>query len=214
MENLTRFTVFAFIGLLFCVILAMCQGWRSDNSRNAHNLRVAQDSIRHFENRLGTVTASRGVLILENRQMQQDFIKQDAEMAQLAKEFAKVQSAVKFGTVTTLPGTVTVFTDTVPCEFERKGEVKSEWYKYKYTVTQNALQIDSLQTWTTTTVMTGFKKKWFLGEKTLTVDVTNTNPYIHVTDLKAAQVVVPQRWYEKWYVHFAAGAVVGGLLMK
>ena len=78
-----------------------------------------------------------------------------------------------------------------------------------YRVTNDSLIIHPFSTWTETTVISGFKRKWFLGRQTLVTDVTNTNPYIEVTAIKAAYVIVPEPWYKKWYVWLAAGFVTG-----
>jgi len=82
----------------------------------------------------------------------------------------------------------------------------------KYRVTNDSLQVPQFTTHTETAVMTGTKRKWFLGKQTLVTDVTNTNPHITVTGITSAELAVPEPWYRKWYFWGGLG-VLGGVLI-
>ena len=71
-----------------------------------------------------------------------------------------------------------------------------------------------MKTKTETTIITGSKRKWFLGKEIYTTDITNSNPHIEITQLKAAEVIIPEPWYKKWYVWFAAGLAGGIFAIK
>ena len=175
------------------------------------NLDALTDTVRHYKNRLGTLTASKATLQLDRKQMQDYIIKKDAELAALAKEFANVKSVVKVRTELRIDSIPVPYEVAVPFEFERAGKVKDKWYSFGYRSDPKGIAIDSLRIPAALTVITGTKRKWFLGKETVTTDITSDNPHINVTEITAAEVVVTTPWYKKWYVWAAAG-FVGGVL--
>ena len=167
------------------------------------------DTVKHFINRIGTQTASINTLQLDKKQLIENVMNKDKQLAALVKEYSEIKSAVKYNTVTVLDSIPIVYKDSVPCVFKRFGDVKAPWYSFAWQATQKGIQIDSLTIPTTTIVLTGFKRKWFLGKQTLITDITNTNPYVKVTTIQSAEVNVPQPWYKKWHLWFVLGAVGG-----
>jgi len=211
MKNRILYIIVAVLAavLLFSVSKCSQNGKRADS-----NLAAATDTVKYFKNKLGAVTASKQTLQLNNAQLKNYLLKKDAELAALALEFAKVHSVAKFNTVTTLPGVPIMYRDTIPCQFERTGEVKDKWYSFTYQSNQNGFRIDSLSIPNTATVITGTKRKWFLGKETLTTDITNTNPYFKVDGIIAAEMDIPAKWFRKWWVWFVAGLAGGLFMMK
>ncbi|MFL9845446.1 DUF6549 family protein [Flavobacterium rhizosphaerae] len=173
------------------------------------NLTALNDTVKHYTNKLGTQTASISTLQLDKEQLQDLILSKDVELNELSKEFAKVSSLVKYKTITKYDTIAIIYTDSIPCDFTRLSTVKKEWYGFNYISSQSGFKIDSLTIPNQTTVITGTKRKWFLGKETITTDITNSNPYINVTDIKAAEIVIPVPWYKKWYVWTAAGLALG-----
>jgi hypothetical protein len=178
------------------------------------NLEAITDTVKHFKNKLGTQTASINTLQLDAAQLQKVILDKDAELATLTKEFSKVNIITKYKTVMQIDTIRITYKDTVPCIFERSGEVKKDWYSFMYKSNQKGLQIDSLSIPNTTTAITGFKRKWFLGKQTAVTDITHSNPFIKVTEIKSVEIVVPVPWYEKWYVWLVSGLIGGFLVSK
>ncbi|HYD91364.1 MAG TPA: ATP-dependent Clp protease proteolytic subunit, partial [Flavobacterium sp.] len=162
----------------------------------------------------GKKAATIKMLRLANEQFENLILQKDEELAALAKEFNSLNTVVKYKTITTVDTIVINYPDTLPCSFEIKGSKINDWYSFNYKSNQYGVEIDSLKTITETTLITGFKRKWFLGKDVLTTDITNSNPHIEVTQLKAAEVIVTQPWYKKWYIWFSAGLVGGFLITK
>lgn len=202
------------------LIVALAVAWllsmnrcAESQSRSEANAEAMMDTVAHFINKLGTETAGMKTLQLERGQLKKLVLDKDAELKKLAAEFFAVHTVVKSKTITVIDSVYIPYADPVPCVFEKRGIVKHQWYGFNWQSNQNGVQIDSLSFDTETTAIIGIKRKWFWGKETVTTDITNTNPYMKVTEIKAAEVVVPVPWYKKWYVLLAAGAV-GGVLMK
>lgn len=178
-------------------------------NKNVANMTSLSDTVQHFKNKLGTQTASITTLQLDNEQLKDLILDKDKELTILATAFSNVNAIVKYKTVMQIDTVRIIYQDSVPCVFKRSGAIKDNWYSFVYDSDQKGVTIDSLRAHTETTIINGFKRKWFLGRETLTTDITNSNPYLEVTRIKSAQVIVPQPWYKKWYVWLAVGVSAG-----
>jgi len=208
------------IALLLCIVIAQCEGFRFDMKRSNLNTSILTDSIKYFKNRNGVLTASIGTLQLDKQQLEEIVIEKDSALVAMVAEFAKVKNVVKAKTVTKLPDIDIAFDEPITEQsfdslgrFERYGAHFGKWYSMGYKVTQDSLHVTDFSTWTDTRIVTGVKRKWFLGKETITTDITFSNPHIEVEELQAAEVVITKQWYEKWYVWLAAGAV-GGIIIS
>ena len=167
------------------------------------------DTVKYYKNTLGTQTASIRTLQVSNKQLKDLVTNKDADLKKLASEFSEVKSLVTYKTVTIIDSIPIIYKDTIPFHFKRFGAIKNNWYSFAYKSNEKGIEIDSLRLWTTSTIITGYKRKWFLGAETLTTDITNSNPFISVTAITSAEVVVPVPWYKKWYVWLTAGIIAG-----
>ncbi len=209
MRKYILYIIITVLGIALLLTTRQCSNARSFAEANYVAL---TDTVQHFKNGLGTQTASIKTLQMENSQLQNIIIGKDKELSALSKEFSKIRSVVKFRTVTQFDTIQISYKDTVPCVFERIDAIADKWYSFGYRSDQKGLAIDNFKTWTSATMITGTKRKWFLGEEVVKTDITLSNPHMAITDITAAEVVLPSPWYRKWYVWLAVGAV-GGFVM-
>jgi hypothetical protein len=207
-----KYTTSTLIGLLLLLAIYQCENRDSLKTTTDNNLQALNDSVKYYKNKIGTQSATLQTLQINAGQLEELILQKDSQLASLKKVFSKVNSVVKFETKTVLDTIHIVYKDTVPYSFKRSGEIKSQWYSLKYTSGQKGIAIDSFRTWTSTSVLTGIKRKWLFGRQVVTTDITNTNPYMTVTSIKSVEVVVPEPIYKKWYLWLAAG-IAGGYLM-
>lgn len=210
MKTKTLYIIIA--GLVLSLLFSFVNCSRERTTSN-DNMAALTDTVTHYKNALGTQTASVKTLELDKKQANNLLLKKDAQLAALVKEFAKVHYVTKYVTTTRIDTISVAFTDTIPCVFERTDTIKRKWYSFTYSVNQNGLKIDSLQFKNTATVISGVKRKWFLGKETLFTEITNTNPYIKVNEIKAAEISLPTPIYKKWWVWLGMG-LAGGVLIK
>ena len=204
------------IVLLLCILVFQWDKRVGIENVAEANSKTLTDSIVYYKNVLGTYTASIRTLQLDNKLTKEVLFKRDARLNKLAREFSKLKwitttkSNITFDTIAAKLDVDIAANDTT--DFIRQGKISSAWYSLGYKITNDSLTIAPFKTWTETTVITGIKRKWFLGEQILITDVTNTNPYITITGIKSVEVIVPEPWYRKWYVWLAAGAAAGMLI--
>lgn len=178
------------------------------------NMIAMSDTIHYYINKLNTETASVKTFKFDKLQLEKSLLERDKQLASLASDFTKLNYLTKYASAAIIDTIRVNFKDSIPFAFERSGMVSNLWYRFKYTSTQKSLEIDSLSLNTETTILTGVKRKWFLGPETLTTDITNTNPYIYVSKIKSAEISLSQPWYKKWYIWMAAGVIGGWLTAK
>lgn len=200
------------VALLFTI-----QRCNNEKTRGDINADALTDTVSHYQNRLGTQTASIKTLQLDKKQLQDILLNKDKDLAALASEFAKVKSIVQANTETNIPHIgikfpqpITVHDTTVV--LPPPGAVFTDWYSLGYEITKDSLKIEPFKTWADLTVITGTKRKWFLGKETVTTDIAADNPHFEISAIKSAEVVVPVPWYKKWYV-WAAGGLIGGFII-
>lgn len=211
MRNAILYIVILILSVLLMASLQEC-------SRRGHNadvnLKALTDTTKHYHNKIGTITASRNTLQLNNKQLQEYVIKKDKELTALSKEFARVKSVVKADVVVRIDSVPVPYSVPAPCVFERSGAITDKFYSFGYTSNQNGFRIDSLKVPATFYTITGIKRSWFLGKETVTTDVTSDNPYVKIKTVQSAEVVVPVPIYKKWYVWLATGIAGGYLISK
>lgn len=204
------------LSILLLILLAVqCNNNSKNKSAYLSNLDALIDTVSYYKNKAGKQTATIKTLRLKNNELNDYIIDKDEELKAVAEEFSSLQSIVKYTTVTKfdtiyIPLEKPIITEN---RFKVSGKKKNKWFSLNYTITNDSLTITTLLINTDASIVTGIKRKWFLGKETLTTDVTFTNPNISVTNLKSVAVTVNNPWYKKWYVWLAAG-VTGGLLLK
>ena len=205
-------------GVIICLVLLLvykCDENKQNLDGYTNNIDALTDSVMHYKNVIGTHTASIKTLQIEKKQLKKLVLKKDSLLNALSNTFSSVKSVTKYKTITKID-TVYIthgnITDSLPY-FKLQGSSSNKWLSMEYTVTPDSLIIAPLSVYTETAVITGYKRKWFLGKESLVTEVTHTNPYITTTGIKSAEVILPSPWYKKWYVWLAAG-LAGGLLIK
>lgn len=197
--------------LLLLLVVSECRR-RDDRKISKANMRAAFDSVTYYKNKLGTQAASVKTFQFDKKSMHNELIKKDTELNALAKEFASVKSVVKLRTVTKLDTIYAPFTKAIQCEFKQKDSVSKPFYSFGYSIDSTGLEIKDFIIPNETTIITGFKRKWLLGNQTLTTDVTHSNPHIKTENILSAEVIIPEPWYAKWYVWLVTGLVTGILV--
>ncbi len=200
------------IAFLLILLINQCSSSSNKNITQA-NYEALNDTVRYYKNRLGTETATIKTLQTDRYSLNALLLNKDKELKELTKEFTEVKNVVKYKTVTEIRTVIDSFTVPIPChDFVRKGRVNKKHYSFTYKIDPLTFTLDSLHIPNETTVITGVKRKWFLGKQYVATDVTSSNPYVKTTDLKAYQMEVPNPIHKKWYVWLGAGVLTGVLI--
>jgi len=209
----------AVILFLSCLLLHQCDKARRTAALATANQTALTDTVQYYNNSLSAQTAYVKTLQYSEKEIRNLLLSKNAKLKALTKDFTDLKSinditsTVQFDTIAIGFDSPLVMAADSLARIEKRGTVSAKWYSLGYKVTADSLVLSPFQTHTETTVVTGMRRKWLLGKETLVTEVSNTNPHITVTNIKAAEIVVQPQWYRKWYVWLAAG-FAGGLLIR
>lgn len=207
--------------LLLALLLSAIAKCEQQTHYANDNLEALSDKTIWYNNRLGIETASHKTLQLTNAEMHRILIQKNDTIAQLTKEFVKLRSVVTYKSTAKLPligikiekPLSLESSDSSLVNFQRLGEVSEKWFRFDYNLTCDSLKLANFTIPNNTIAITGVKRKWFLGKSIVTTDIIHSNPYIQTENIAAAEIIVPEPWYKKWYLWLAAG-IAGGLLIN
>ncbi len=172
------------------------------------------DETKYFKNKLGTETASKIALETSNKQFKEQLLKKDIELKKLADEFSRVKSVVKYKTEIKIDSVPVYFEKQIPCDFSESGKYDGNNFKFDWEIGKDKFNIKNINIPNETTIITGFKRKWFLGRQTLTTDVTNSNPLLKTTEVRTVDIMIPKKFHETRWFNFSIGIATGYFLFK
>lgn len=127
----------------------------------------------------------------------------------LTKQFAKVRTIIKIVEKVRIDTVNVVYHDTIALPFERKGSVVTEDYSLDYKSTHKGLSIANLTVSDSLEIVTGVKRKWFLGKETQTIDVVHSNKHIETTGLQHIEIKPKKKFYETTLFKIGLGILIG-----
>lgn len=132
----------------------------------------------------------------------------------ITKTFTKIKTITKYVEKVKVDTIEIVYRDTVEVEFERIGSVNTKEYSFDYKSNNKGLKVSNFTLEDSVTVITGQKRKWFLGKAENTIDVYHSNKYISSENIKHVDVTPKKRFYETTLFKFAVGFGTGVLIAK
>jgi hypothetical protein len=132
----------------------------------------------------------------------------------LTKEFTKIKTVTKIVERFHIDTIEVVYTDSIPCEFERKGLVLNKDYQFLYKSNQKGFKVENMIISDSITMVSGTKRKWFLGKETQTFDITHSNHYIQTESAQHIEVIPKKRFYDTTLFKVGIGFIGGFLIAK
>ena len=182
------------------------------------NIKALNSEISTYKLSNGQLVASKQSLEFTKLQLEDLVISKDAELQDMANHFSKVKTVTKIVTVLKLDTIKVPFDVEIPCEFERNDIIDTKHYYFDYKLTNKGFSINNLAIPDSISIVTGTKRKWFLGKETQIIDITHSNPNIQTTGLNHYEITNQKKWYQKDAAKMTAAVVLfelaKGLLMR
>jgi hypothetical protein len=132
-------------------------------------------------------------------------------MREWISKFKEIKGGVILRETTIVREVPVPFDKVIPCDFkpfQAKKETKD--FLFYTTIANTGLTIDSLKIPNEAKIIIGDKRTGLLKMKTsLVVEVNNSNPYIKTSNISGFVYEPKKKWYERMWVNFVAGAIVG-----
>ena len=211
--NKSKVANFILLGLcviLLCLLFNKCE---NENLQLA-NVEALNSQLTTYKLKNGQLVTSAKTLSYTNAQLKNSLLGNDKTLKQVMAKFSKVQSVTKYVTTTKLDTISITYKDSIPCIFERDEAIFHEWYSLEYNSNQKGITITALSIPDSVAIVTGTKRKWFLGKQTQTIDITHANPFVETETVQHIEVVAKPKWYETTLFKLLLGATGGYLLAK
>jgi hypothetical protein len=207
--------IFTWVLLISCLALVsqLFQKCESEKLQLA-NVEALNSQSKVYKLKNGQLVTSVETLSYSNSQLKNSIVMKDKKVKELTNKFSKVQSLTKYVTNTKFDTIELRYKDTVPCVFERKDKVVKEWYNIAYKSNQKGIEITELSIPDSVIVVTGIKRKWFLGKQTQTTDITHANPFVQTNNVQHIEVVTQKKWYDTFLFKVGLGFIGGVLITK
>lgn len=132
----------------------------------------------------------------------------------IVKKFTEIKTVTRYVDRIRIDTITIRYKDTIPCDFERSGAINEKEYSLTYQSNQNGLNIGNLQLHDSLLIVTGTKRKWFLGKETNTIDISHTNKYISSYQAQHIEVVSKKAFYDTNLFKFGVGFILGVSVTK
>ena len=196
--------------VLFAMLFNKCE---NDDLQLA-NVDALNSQLASYKLKNGQLVTSAKTLSYTNAQLKNSLLGKDKTLKEVMAKFAKVQSVTKYVTTTKIDTIAITYTDSIPCIFNKDGAIFDDWYSLGYKSNQKGITITELYIPDSVAIVTGTKRKWFLGKQTQTIDITHTNPFVETEAVQHIEVVAKPKWYETTIFKVGLGFLGGFLLAK
>ena len=200
---------------IICLIL-LSQLFKKCESEEVQlaNIEALNSQTKVYKLKNGQLVTSVENLSYTNKQLKNSILMKDKKVKELTDKFSHIKSITKYVTNTKFDTISLVYTDSIPCNFERIGSDLKDWYHIAYKSNQKGVEITELSIPDSVIVATGDKRKWFWGKRTSITDITHANPFVETESIQHIEVVQPAKWYDSTILKIAVGFIGGILLLK
>ena len=199
-----RIVIFALLALVCFLLIKGCDQSKSLERFKSNNA-ILKEDISFTKSKLGQEIASKSALEVTLKELKGGYWVPDDSLIDISKGFKKIQSATIIKTKYKVD-TVTIVYDSPGKEyFKRKWSKITPHFAITGVSTNAYTRIDSITLLNTQRLVIGTEKGFFNNK--LSVQVTNSNPYITTTELLTQSVTIPNK---RFGVGFFAGIDVTG----
>lgn len=206
-----------YITVLLCLCLFLVsqlfQKCKNENLQLA-NVDALNSQLTTYKLENGQLVTSAKTLSYTNAQLKNSLLGKDKKLKEVMDKFSKVKSVTKYVTTTKIDTIAITYKDSIPCVFEINDAIFHQWYSLGYNSNQKGITITELSIPDSVAIVTGTKRKWFLGKQTQTIDITHTNPFVETEAVQHIEVVAKPKWYETTIFKVGLGFLGGFLLAK
>ncbi len=173
------------------------------------NIKALNSQVSTYKLKNGQLVSSAQSLELTNDELKVVLTQKDKE---LASKFSKVETVTRIEEKIKFDTIKIVYKDTIPCRFKKQGSIVKKDYSLDYISTQKGVKIANVSMTDSITIVTGTKRKWWLGKETNTIDVSHTNELVKVNEIKHINNKPIKKWYDTNLFKISAGVVLGAIL--
>ena len=132
----------------------------------------------------------------------------------IVKKFTEIKTVTRYVDRIKIDSIKVHYKDTVPCVFDRSGAINEKEYSFTYQTDQKGFKVYNMQLHDSLLIVTGTKRKWFLGKETNTIYISHTNKYISSDQVQHIEVKPKKEFYDSTLFKFGIGFILGVAITK
>lgn len=190
--------------------ISTCNQYKAQYEEQSSLIEASQDTVKYYKEKDGKQSAQIALLEGSKENLLKVIGKSNQNLAKLIKKGAT--SGTTFEQITKFDTIVVVKRDTIDGKISYTNEIVNQWARVDVSLADDSLYTN-VQFKDSILVSFQKVKQGFLKPKKSVVIVTNVNPYVKTSGLKAFDI--PQKKSRlKFWLNFGFGAGVGYLLFK
>lgn len=182
------------------------------NNEAMDNYKALQGVVSTYKLKNGDLVTSVNALTLNKKELKKLVLSKDKQLKELVGKFSKPKKVIKYVDQLKIDTVEAVYNDPIPCSFNKIGTIEKKWYKFDYTSTEKGFSVVNFEISDTIRIVTGTKRKWFLGKETETFDITHSNPYITTIQPQIIQVKERKKFWDTDLFKLGVGFIGGALI--
>ena len=199
-----RIVIFALLALVCFLLVKNCERAK-DVERFKTNAAVLREDLSFTKSKLGQEIAGKSALEVTLKELKEGYWIKDDSLTDITRKFKKIQSATIIKTVVEIDSIKIPYKNPANEYFNQSWSKETPLFAISGISTNSFMQINTLRLFNTQRLVIGKEKGFF--NNTLSVQVTNSNPYIKMTELLTQSVTIPNK---RFGVGFFAGIDVTG----
>jgi len=132
----------------------------------------------------------------------------------IIKKFHEIKTVTKYVDRLQIDTIKIVYKDSIPCDFNRAGYLKTKEYSFTYESNNKGFKLNNVIIEDSLLIVTGIKRKWFLGREINTIDISHSNKYIVTDNIQHFEVKEKKKFYDTNLFKFGIGFIAGVAIMK
>jgi len=199
-----RIVIFALLALVCFLLVKNCERAK-DVERFKTNAAVLREDLSFTKSKLGQEIAGKSALEVTLKELKKGYWIKDDSLTDITRKFKKIQSATIIKTVVEIDSIKIPYKNPANEYFNQSWSKETPLFAISGISTNSFMQINTLRLFNTQRLVIGTQKGFF--NNTLSVQVTNSNPYIKTTELLTQSVTIPNK---RFGVGFFAGIDITG----
>lgn len=198
--------------LLIGLSLVIINNYRGRlNTANSRALNYS-DSLSYYKLKNGATIASKMIMEVNNKELEKALNNSTKEIKELQDKFSKIESKTSLISKIELDTIIVEYKDTLL--LSQEGFYNDNYYSFYYKTAKEDFKIASMTIYDTTTLISGYKRKWFLGPTTHYIDVHHSNPFVKEIGISSLQLKEDKKWYQTSSFKIGVGILGGFILAK
>jgi len=199
-----RIVIFALLALVCFLLVKNCERAK-DVERFKTNAAVLREDLSFTKSKLGQEIAGKSALEVTLKELKEGYWIKDDSLTDITRKFKKIQSATIIKTVVEIDSIKIPYKNPANEYFNQSWSKETPLFAISGISTNSFMQINTLRLFNTQRLVIGTEKGFF--NNTLSVQVTNSNPYIKTTELLTQSVTIPNK---RFGLGFFAGIDITG----